>query len=55
MEQEKVICDRPISVEECEKIMQTFKNDKSPGNDGLTYKFYKKKMEFHKSNTNGLL
>ena len=41
MEQEKVICDRPISVEECEKIMQTFKNDKSPGNEGLTYEFYK--------------
>ena len=41
-EQERAICDRPVSVEECEKIMHTFKNDKSPGNDGLTYEFYKK-------------
>ena len=38
---EKETCDRPITLEECEKVMKTFKNDKSPGNDGLTYEFYK--------------
>ena len=40
-ENEKRECDRDITAEECEKVLLTFKNDKSPGNDGLTYEFYK--------------
>ena len=38
---EKQSCDKQITLKECEKVMKSFKNDKSPGNDGLTYEFYK--------------
>ena len=38
---EKNICDASISDEECTKVLKTFKNNKSPGTDGLTAEFYK--------------
>ena len=31
-----------ITIEECYEILKTFKNKKSPGNDGLTIEFYRK-------------
>ena len=38
---EKDICDADISESECVKVLKTFKNNKSPGTDGLTAEFYK--------------
>ena len=34
-------CDGAITIKECEEALHTFKNDKSPGNDGITSEFYK--------------
>ena len=34
------MCDNHISVKECHDSLLTFKNNKSPGNDGLTSEFY---------------
>ena len=39
-EAEKLSCDRPIEIKECEEILATFANNKSPGNNGLTFEFY---------------
>jgi hypothetical protein len=41
-EDEKQICDQPILIEECKKALDTFKNSKSPGNDGLSKEFYER-------------
>ena len=41
-EAEKLLCDRPIKIKECEEILLTFSNNKSPGKDGLTFEFYRK-------------
>ena len=30
----------PLTYEECEKILETFQNDKAPGEDGFTVEFY---------------
>ena len=38
---QKLICDNDISIKECYDALLTFKNNKSPGNDGLTSEFYK--------------
>ena len=35
-------CEGSLTYAECRKVLDTFKNNKSPGNDGLTAKFYKK-------------
>ena len=34
--------DEPISLEECYETLKSQKNNKSPGNDGITSEFYKK-------------
>ena len=34
-------CEGKLTVEECFKSLQSFKENKSPGNDGLTVEFYK--------------
>ena len=39
---ENELCDVPLSKEECYNTLKTFKSGKSPGNDGLTFEFYKK-------------
>jgi len=39
-EDSKYLCEGAITIQECEKILTTFKKNKSPGNDGLTYEFY---------------
>ena len=36
----KQICEGVLTKAECFKALQTFKNGKSPGNDGLTAEFY---------------
>ena len=35
------ICEGKLSTKECFDCLQTFENNKSPGNDGLTVEFYK--------------
>lgn len=37
----KVKCEEDITEAECLKVLKTFKNNKSPGTDGLTAEFYK--------------
>ena len=39
---QKLMCDKQISVEECFKTLGTFKDKKTPGNDGLSKEFYVK-------------
>ena len=34
-------CEGKLTVEECLQSLQSFKDNKSPGNDGLTVEFYK--------------
>ena len=34
-------CDGAITIKECGEALHTFKNDKSPSNDGITSEFYK--------------
>lgn len=41
-EAQKDICEGELTFEECQKVLHTFKNKKSPGNDGITIEFYKK-------------
>ena len=38
---DKQICDAPLKLEELMKAVKELKNDKTPGNDGLTSNFYK--------------
>ena len=40
-DKEKINLDGEIMVEECETIVNTFQNGKSPGDDGYTAEFYK--------------
>ena len=40
-DEEKINLDGEITVEECETILNTFQNGKSPGDDGYTAEFYK--------------
>lgn len=37
----QTLCEGQLSYQECYNALQTFKNNKSPGNDGLTVEFYK--------------
>ena len=37
----KSVCEGKLSVRECFDCLQSFENDKSPGNDGLTVEFFK--------------
>ena len=39
---ERDSCEGQLTLEECEKVMKSFKNGKAPGNDGIPAKFYKK-------------
>lgn len=40
-DEEKDLCEGLLTTEECQKVLKSFKQDKSPGNDGLTVEFYK--------------
>ena len=35
------MCEGQLTYSECFKVLSTFSNDKTPGNDGLTIEFYK--------------
>ena len=35
------LCEGPLRYAECFKVLSTFSNNKTPGNDGLTIEFYK--------------
>ena len=41
-EEEQNACEGLISEDECHKVLKTFQNNKSPGNDGIPVEFYKK-------------
>ena len=41
-EEQKQSCEGGITAEECSEILETFQNNKSPGNDGIPIEFYKK-------------
>ena len=36
----QTLCEGQLSYQECHNALKTFKNNKSPGNDGLTAEFY---------------
>ena len=38
---QKIKCDKNITLEECKEALKTFSCNKSPGNDGLTIEFYR--------------
>ena len=40
-DEQKKMCDGVLTVDECFEVLNTFKKNKSPGNDGLTAEFYK--------------
>lgn len=40
-DEEKSSLDGKITLEECENILKTFQNGKSPGKDSYTVKFYR--------------
>ena len=35
------LCEGQLTYAECYKVLSTFENNKTPGNDGLTIEFYK--------------
>ena len=41
-EEEKQSCEGNISLKECETILESFKENKSPGSDGIPIEFYKR-------------
>lgn len=40
-DEQKKSCEDEITSEECRKILETFQNNKSPGNDGIPIGFYR--------------
>lgn len=42
-EEQKLSCEGQITgtIEECKETLETFENNKSPGNDGIPSEFYK--------------
>ena len=40
-EEQKQTCEGEISIEELESVLNSFQNNKSPGNDGLPIEFDK--------------
>ena len=41
-EEQKHMCEGKILHKECELMLETFQNNKLPGNDGIPVEFYKK-------------
>ena len=41
-EEQKTLCERKISSEECFCLLDSFHHNKTPGNDGIPIEFYKK-------------
>ena len=40
-EEQKQLCEGEISLEELKAVLDSFQNNKSPGNDGIPIEFYK--------------
>ena len=40
-EEEKLSCEGRITLGECTLILESFQNNKTPGNDGIPFEFYK--------------
>ena len=40
-EQQMLSCEGKITLEECTKALESFQNNKAPGNDGIPVEFYK--------------
>ena len=40
-EQQMLSCEGKITLEECAKVLESFQNNKAPGNDGIPVEFYK--------------
>ena len=40
-EQQMLSCEGKITLEECGKVLESFQNNKAPGNDGIPVEFYK--------------
>ena len=45
-EEQKQSYEGQITIDECKSILETFQNNKSPGNDGIPIEFYKKCWNF---------
>ena len=41
-EEQKLSCEGKITLEECALLLETFQNNKTPGNDGIPIEFYRK-------------
>lgn len=41
MNDDEISCDKPVSVKEVAEAISLWKNNKSPGTDGITAEFYK--------------
>ena len=39
-EVEKLLCEGPLTEEECLETLKTFSTNKTPGNDGISFEFY---------------
>ena len=39
-EAEKILCEGPLTEEECLETLKTFSTNKTPGNDGISFEFY---------------
>ena len=39
-EREQISCEGKVEIIDCEKVLKTFKSNKTPGNDGLPIEFY---------------
>ena len=40
-DEQRDLCEGQLTYAECYKVLSTFENNKTPGNDGLTIEFYK--------------
>ena len=41
-EEQMLSCEYAITAEECAKLLESFQNNKAPGNDGIPVEFYRK-------------
>ena len=39
-EVEKLLCEGPLTEEDCLETLKTFSTNKTPGNDGILFEFY---------------
>ena len=46
-EEQKLSCQGAISQQECASILDSFQNNKTPGNDGIPIEFYRKILAYY--------